>query len=88
MADRPGWMAYFDDVLERGFADNDYIPELIPEAWMTSDQTFMQSLNDMVHVIANNQRIGLQMILDEANKEKARVDEDKSTSNDETVKND
>ncbi|CCW70082.1 unnamed protein product [Phytomonas sp. Hart1] len=86
--DKNGWMAYFKYILECGFSDNDHIPELLPEVWMTSDPCFMQSITEMVKIISSNQKMGLKMILDEFKNGMSRAEESTTTPDKEVEKDD
>ncbi|KAG5464521.1 hypothetical protein LSCM1_00711 [Leishmania martiniquensis] len=60
------WSRYLDFFYERGFVDNEHVPELIPREWCLQDEVFMSDMRDMNTTVAINQVMALQMIIDAA----------------------
>lgn len=60
------WSSYLDEYYEKGFVDNEHVPELIPAAWCLQDDVFMAHMREMNTIVATNQKTALQMIINAA----------------------
>lgn len=60
------WRAYLDEFYEKGFVDNEQVPELMPAEWSLGDTLFLADMREMNTIVATNQKIALQMIIDAA----------------------
>lgn len=60
------WRCYLDEYYEKGFEDEAHVPELMPAVWCLQDATFMADMREMNTIVATNQKIALQMIIDKA----------------------
>ncbi|KPA81868.1 methyltransferase putativeensangp00000010174-like protein [Leptomonas pyrrhocoris] len=60
------WRCYLDEYYEKGFVDDAHVPEFIPAEWCLKDATFRSDMCEMNTVIATNQKMALQMIIDAA----------------------
>ncbi|KPI89366.1 methyltransferase putative ensangp00000010174-like protein [Leptomonas seymouri] len=60
------WSSYLDEYYEKGFVDNEHVPEFIPAEWCLQDAVFSADVREMNTVVAENQKAALQMIIDAA----------------------